>query len=63
LLPEASLMGQAPEIRGEGRVMKPAISIVVPSYNEAPEFVNPEARAVVSVLRVQWPTPVSIRYL
>jgi hypothetical protein len=38
----------------------PAISTVVPSYNEPPEFVNSDTRAVVSVLRVQWPTTVSI---
>ncbi len=33
-------MGPAPHARTDGQIMQPAISIVVPSYNQPPEFVS-----------------------
>src|SRR4029077_19921488 len=34
------LMGPTPHARTDGQFMQPAISIVVPSYNQPPEFVS-----------------------
>src|SRR5437763_13565731 len=40
LLRTARLMGRVPHARTDGQFMQPAISIVVPSYNQPPEFVS-----------------------
>src|SRR5258707_13886885 len=40
LLRRVRLMGRAPHARTDGQFMQPAISIVVPSYNQPPEFVS-----------------------